>query len=331
MTTTPTERVRQALEVNGCDPRGPEEKFTARCPAHDDRHPSLVVTAGADGRALVYCHAGCRITEVLTALNLQWSDLFVEVTPGRGSGPGHLPAPRNPDPRPSPGVTPEAELVQLLAEHKAGRLEPFEVLLGPMPDTASPAMRQVAAHVALCLGLRAAVDDLRPLPYSTAFALQHSNGELRDKRHASRVIRRLVDAGVICHAGELPRRPGFADGTRLVQSPLGDAAVPLVAAVARAADRCNALADEQVGEERVAVEPAHEVVEQLAVEVAESALGVPPGAAVRMTASRHRAGSPAVEHDELNPTSAVGMIDADAGHWRPGPTGRNQDGELMPF
>ena len=31
---------------------------TARCPTHDDRHPSLSVTE-RDGRLLVHCHAGC--------------------------------------------------------------------------------------------------------------------------------------------------------------------------------------------------------------------------------------------------------------------------------
>ena len=31
---------------------------TARCPAHDDRHPSLSITE-RDGKLLVHCHAGC--------------------------------------------------------------------------------------------------------------------------------------------------------------------------------------------------------------------------------------------------------------------------------
>jgi len=34
--------------------------WVARCPAHDDREPSLSLDEGDDGRALVHCHAGCQ-------------------------------------------------------------------------------------------------------------------------------------------------------------------------------------------------------------------------------------------------------------------------------
>jgi putative DNA primase/helicase len=33
--------------------------FTARCPVHDDQHPSLSIGIGDDGCALLKCHAGC--------------------------------------------------------------------------------------------------------------------------------------------------------------------------------------------------------------------------------------------------------------------------------
>jgi len=33
--------------------------WSARCPAHDDRHASLSVSPGDDGRLLRHCHAGC--------------------------------------------------------------------------------------------------------------------------------------------------------------------------------------------------------------------------------------------------------------------------------
>jgi DNA primase len=32
---------------------------TARCPAHDDRTPSLSIRDADDGKVLVRCHAGC--------------------------------------------------------------------------------------------------------------------------------------------------------------------------------------------------------------------------------------------------------------------------------
>jgi len=51
--------------------RRSERGWTARCPAHPDRRPSLSVAASANGRALVHCHAGCRYSEVFAALGLE--------------------------------------------------------------------------------------------------------------------------------------------------------------------------------------------------------------------------------------------------------------------
>lgn len=42
----------------------------ARCPAHNDRSPSLSLTNAADGRLLLFCHAGCSFNEVMTALGI---------------------------------------------------------------------------------------------------------------------------------------------------------------------------------------------------------------------------------------------------------------------
>jgi hypothetical protein len=50
--------------------------YSALCPAHDDHHPSLVVTEGDDGRVLLHCHAGCEAEEVVAALGLSMADLF---------------------------------------------------------------------------------------------------------------------------------------------------------------------------------------------------------------------------------------------------------------
>jgi putative DNA primase/helicase len=51
--------------------------WTARCPAHEDRHASLSVTEGHDGRALIHCHAGCSVDAVTDALGMSKGDLFV--------------------------------------------------------------------------------------------------------------------------------------------------------------------------------------------------------------------------------------------------------------
>ncbi len=50
--------------------------WLARCPAHDDQNPSLSIKEGEDGRALVYCHAGCDQERVIEALRSRglWSE-----------------------------------------------------------------------------------------------------------------------------------------------------------------------------------------------------------------------------------------------------------------
>jgi hypothetical protein len=50
--------------------------WIAKCPAHEDHKPSLSISEGADGRALVKCHAGCRLDAVLAALGMTLADLF---------------------------------------------------------------------------------------------------------------------------------------------------------------------------------------------------------------------------------------------------------------
>lgn len=55
--------------VNALDARrsGNDEQFTASCPAHDDRHPSLSLTVRG-GRVLLHCHAGCAFKDIVRAL-----------------------------------------------------------------------------------------------------------------------------------------------------------------------------------------------------------------------------------------------------------------------
>lgn len=57
-------------------------RWMARCPAHEDRNPSLSITEGKDGRVLLHCFAGCRTEDVLQALGLSWKHLF----PGTRAG-----------------------------------------------------------------------------------------------------------------------------------------------------------------------------------------------------------------------------------------------------
>lgn len=48
----------------------------AKCPAHDDREPSLSIGAGDDGRVLLKCHAGCSTEAICDAMGIAVADLF---------------------------------------------------------------------------------------------------------------------------------------------------------------------------------------------------------------------------------------------------------------
>jgi putative DNA primase/helicase len=52
--------------------------WQARCPAHDDKTPSLSIREGADGRVLLKCHAGCTARHITEALGIPMSSLFPE-------------------------------------------------------------------------------------------------------------------------------------------------------------------------------------------------------------------------------------------------------------
>lgn len=51
-------------------------RWVARCPAHEDRRPSLSIRQTEDGRWLVYCFAGCGGEEIRAALGVDWSAFF---------------------------------------------------------------------------------------------------------------------------------------------------------------------------------------------------------------------------------------------------------------
>jgi hypothetical protein len=77
----PTEKLLERLE----GVRRSGDGWSAKCPAHEDRAPSLSIGEGDDGRVLVTCHAGCDTTKVLSELGLDASDLFVP-NPHTGRG-----------------------------------------------------------------------------------------------------------------------------------------------------------------------------------------------------------------------------------------------------
>jgi hypothetical protein len=62
--TYPIARELAAVLGGRKSPRG----WVARCPAHDDREPSLSIVDGRNGRPIFHCFAGCDWRDVLDAL-----------------------------------------------------------------------------------------------------------------------------------------------------------------------------------------------------------------------------------------------------------------------
>lgn len=52
------------------------DRWQARCPAHDDRSPSLAITENSDGTILIRCWAGCSASDIVHSVGLELRDLF---------------------------------------------------------------------------------------------------------------------------------------------------------------------------------------------------------------------------------------------------------------
>ena len=59
-----------ALERAGCQPTQTRDGWRARCPAHEDKNPSLSVGHGDRKPVVLKCHAGCPSAAILVALGL---------------------------------------------------------------------------------------------------------------------------------------------------------------------------------------------------------------------------------------------------------------------
>ena len=51
------------------------DRYTAICPSHDDRSPSLAIK-DADDRLLLHCFCGCETADVLSAIGLTFADVM---------------------------------------------------------------------------------------------------------------------------------------------------------------------------------------------------------------------------------------------------------------
>jgi hypothetical protein len=61
------------------------EQYTALCPAHKDRSPSLAISGRTQGAwaFVLYCQAGCEPLAVLQAVGMEWKDIAGEEAPAR--------------------------------------------------------------------------------------------------------------------------------------------------------------------------------------------------------------------------------------------------------
>ena len=51
-------------------------RWIARCPAHKDSSPSLVISQPDNERVLIHCHAGCSTGDILDSIGLDWGALM---------------------------------------------------------------------------------------------------------------------------------------------------------------------------------------------------------------------------------------------------------------
>lgn len=59
--------------LEGVRPSG--DRWLAKCPAHDDKRPSLCIARGEGGRILLKCHRTCKLEEITAALGITVADL----------------------------------------------------------------------------------------------------------------------------------------------------------------------------------------------------------------------------------------------------------------
>lgn len=71
------------------------DKWTALCPAHDDRRPSLSIREAEDSKVLLKCWTGCGAAEIVNALGLSMADLFPKADRNNIVGTGPMRQPFN--------------------------------------------------------------------------------------------------------------------------------------------------------------------------------------------------------------------------------------------
>jgi hypothetical protein len=60
--------------------KGRNGAYTACCPAHDDKSPSLAIRE-EDGKILLKCFGGCEVSAIVAAVGMDMTDLFPPIEP----------------------------------------------------------------------------------------------------------------------------------------------------------------------------------------------------------------------------------------------------------
>lgn len=56
--------------------KGGKGRWTACCPSHEDRSPSLAIRETEDGRILLKCFGGCSVQEIVGSIGMDIGELF---------------------------------------------------------------------------------------------------------------------------------------------------------------------------------------------------------------------------------------------------------------
>lgn len=113
------------------------DQWSARCPAHDDKGPSLSVRELPDGRVLLHCFAGCDVADIVAAVGMNLADLFPDEPAHLVAGSGPLKRRRL--------ITPGQALELLEAEATLVWIVASDMTRGVAPDTATKDRLIVAA------------------------------------------------------------------------------------------------------------------------------------------------------------------------------------------
>jgi hypothetical protein len=136
---------------------GAPPKMRARCPSHGSKGGTIAIRETQDGKVLIHCFAGCKLSDILSAANLTEQDLFPDGESQRQRDREMFEARRRF--KASPKRTIHEELTrELQAWRSRSRAE-----LGYVPPAHASDLNAVRGRVRLTFGLeKSALPDVEP-------------------------------------------------------------------------------------------------------------------------------------------------------------------------